>query len=78
KQFHGPGNAKLALHCLRDFVPRIISNHRTLNQTVQTYDRQITLGDAWKVGSAATGENFDDYPRIRPCAVQFKYSKFAS
>ncbi|KAL0574615.1 hypothetical protein V5O48_007341 [Marasmius crinis-equi] len=67
KQFHGTGKVKTTytiLDRVGEFVARIITDSRTLNQTVQTWDGEATLEEAYAVGSKITGENFDDYPRI--------------
>ena len=69
KRFHGPGDVKLAytgLESVGEFVSRIISDPRTLNRTVQAWDGQTTLNEAYALASRVTGENFDDYPRVRP------------
>ncbi|KAG7090536.1 hypothetical protein E1B28_009645 [Marasmius oreades] len=67
KQFYGPGDVKTA-HTAKerigDFVARIISDPRTLNETVQTWDGEATLGESWALASKITGEDFDDYTRL--------------
>ncbi|KAL0569327.1 hypothetical protein V5O48_012633 [Marasmius crinis-equi] len=67
KQFAGSGKVKVAwtpLERVGDWVSRIISDPRTLNQTVQAWDGQATVEEGWAIGSKITGENFDDYPRL--------------
>ncbi|KAL0062235.1 hypothetical protein AAF712_010917 [Marasmius tenuissimus] len=67
KQFHGSGKVKAAWTALErvgDFVARIISDPRTLNQTVLTWDGEVTYDEMYSVASKLTGENFDDYHRI--------------
>ena len=54
------------------FVARIISDPRTLNQVVITYDVELSKKDAWKIAEKVTGENFSDYPRVRALRVCFQ------
>ena len=46
------------------FVARIISDPRTLNQVIITYDVELSRRDAWKVAEKLTGEDFSTPPRI--------------
>ncbi|KAG7094439.1 hypothetical protein E1B28_008036 [Marasmius oreades] len=67
KRFYGSGKVKIAytdLERVGDFVARIITDPRTLNKTVQTWDGETTLEEVWDIASRITGENFDDYPRF--------------
>ncbi|KAL0065595.1 hypothetical protein AAF712_007373 [Marasmius tenuissimus] len=67
KEFYGSGDVKTAYtdtSRIGEFVARIIDDPRTLNQTVQTWDGEATLGEAWEIASKVSGENFDDYPKL--------------
>ena len=67
KQFHGPGTVKTswtALERVGEFIARVISDPRTLNRTVQTYDGELTKNDMYELATKLTGENFDDYHRV--------------
>ncbi|KAJ8089252.1 hypothetical protein PM082_014500 [Marasmius tenuissimus] len=67
KQFHGSGKVKAvwtSLERVENFVARIISDPRTLNQIVQTWDGEVTLDEVYALASKLTGENFDDYHRL--------------
>ena len=57
------------------FVARIISDPRTLNQVVITYDVELSRRDAWKVAEKLTGEDFSDYPHVRMQSLLFFFSK---
>ncbi|KAK1227964.1 hypothetical protein PQX77_009011 [Marasmius sp. AFHP31] len=73
--FYGTGEVKTAyigLERVGDFVARIISDERTLNKTVQVYDGEATLEEAWSLGSKVSGENFDDYKRFSAEEVKEK------
>ncbi|KAJ8089241.1 hypothetical protein PM082_014489 [Marasmius tenuissimus] len=68
KQFHGSGKVKAAWTSserIGDFVARIISDPRTLNRTVQTWDGEVTLDEVYALASdLPIGESFDDYHRL--------------
>ncbi|KAK1223296.1 hypothetical protein PQX77_013834 [Marasmius sp. AFHP31] len=66
REFYGSGDVKTAYtdtSRIGEFVARIIDDPRTLNQTVQTWDGEATLSEAWEIASKVSGENFDDYPK---------------
>jgi len=68
REFYGSGDVKTAYtetSRLGDSVARIIDDPRTLNKTAQTWDGETTLREAWEIPSKVSGENFDDYPRVR-------------
>ena len=51
------------------FVRRIVNDPRTLNKTVMISDGQADLNEIWAVAEKVSGEDFSDYPRVRPlCA----------
>ncbi|KAK1226672.1 hypothetical protein PQX77_010351 [Marasmius sp. AFHP31] len=78
KKFNGPGNVKAswtALERVGDFVARIITDPRTLNKTVHTWDGEFTLDEAYALASKLTGENFDDYPKVTLEEVESKSGK---
>ncbi|KAJ8090648.1 hypothetical protein PM082_018205 [Marasmius tenuissimus] len=78
KQFHGPGNVKTswtALERVGEFVARIISDPRTLNRTVQTWDGEATLSEIYAAASKVTGNSFDDYPKLSTEEVESKCGK---
>ncbi|KAL0573066.1 hypothetical protein V5O48_008892 [Marasmius crinis-equi] len=73
--FYGSGDVKTAytgLERVGEFVARIISDERTLNKTVQTYDGEATLSEVWAIASKVSGENFDDYTRLSAQEVKAK------
>ncbi|KAK1217836.1 hypothetical protein PQX77_019509 [Marasmius sp. AFHP31] len=78
KQFHGPGNVKTswtALERVGEFVARIISDPRTLNKTVHTWDGEFTVAEAYALAHKLTGENFDDYHRVTLEEIEAKCGK---
>ncbi|KAF9262036.1 NAD(P)-binding protein [Marasmius fiardii PR-910] len=76
--FYGSGDLKTAYTTLErvgEFVKRIITDERTLNRTVMTYDGECTLGEAWKVGEEVSGEKFGDYTRLTGQEIESKVSE---
>ncbi|KAL0563147.1 hypothetical protein V5O48_018928 [Marasmius crinis-equi] len=77
-QFHGPGDVKLAYTAkdrIGEFVERIIQDERTLNHTVQAWDGESTLGEAWKLAEEISGDHFDDYPRLSPEEIESRVDR---
>ncbi|KAF9256989.1 NAD-P-binding protein [Marasmius fiardii PR-910] len=75
KSFYGTGKVKTAytaLDRIGEFVTRIISDPRTLNRVVQTWDGETTLEESWAIASKVAGESFDDYPRISAEDIESK------
>ncbi|KAF9262028.1 NAD(P)-binding protein [Marasmius fiardii PR-910] len=67
KEFYGSGKTKSTYTSIKgvgEFVARIISDPRTINRTVQTWDVELTVDEIWAIGEAVSGEKFDDYPRV--------------
>ncbi|KAG7087760.1 hypothetical protein E1B28_013701 [Marasmius oreades] len=62
--FYGSGSVKTAYTALErgveEFVKRIITDDRTLNKAVMTYDGECMLTAAWKVGDELCGEKFGE------------------
>ncbi|KAL0057853.1 hypothetical protein AAF712_015487 [Marasmius tenuissimus] len=78
KQFHGPGDVKTswtALERVGEFVARIISDPRTLNHTVQTWDGETTQGEMYALASRLTGENYDDYHKLSLDEIESRCGK---
>ncbi|KAF4588027.1 hypothetical protein EYR38_009988 [Pleurotus pulmonarius] len=67
KAYVGDRSQKLiysTLPSIGRIVARIIIDPRTLNQTVVSYDGEISINETWKVAEKVTGENFSDYPKV--------------
>ncbi|KAF9262029.1 NAD-P-binding protein [Marasmius fiardii PR-910] len=67
KEFFGSGKLKstyTSLEGVGDFVARIISDPRTINQTVQTWDVELTLDEIWATAETVSGKSFGGHPRV--------------
>jgi hypothetical protein len=68
KQFAGSGTVPVSwidYSSVGKLIALIIADPRTLNQVVHAYDREATLNETWALGTKITGEDFNDYPKVR-------------
>ncbi|KAL0065594.1 hypothetical protein AAF712_007372 [Marasmius tenuissimus] len=75
REFYGSGDVKTAYtdtSRIGEFIARIIDDPRTLNQTVQAWDGETTLSEAWKIASKVSGETFDDYLKLSAEEIESK------
>ncbi|KIY63603.1 NAD(P)-binding protein [Cylindrobasidium torrendii FP15055 ss-10] len=67
KKYVGDKQKKLiisTLHTIGLFITKVLTDPRTLNQTVVIHDGEMTLGEAYALAEKTTGEDFSDYTRV--------------